>query len=410
MAGWSGEMLLRRVLAVVIPVALLGGGATLYLYYRLIRPPLQTTVARTGNISFTVSANGRVATAEQVEVGPKVGGRIVELNAKEGDPVQAGQVLARLDDQEIRARLRQAESAVGVAKARWDEARSGPRRQELEEARAAVAAAQAQLDQAKDHLARVQRLFDAGVAPQAELDDARRGGEVRAAQLRGAQERLNLVEAGPRQETVEAAAAARREALAALEYVQAQLDSLVVRAPIAAQVITRHHERGSVVRAGDPIYTVADIMHLIVRAEVEESEVGKLRVGLPAIITSDAFPGRRLHGTIQKIAWRVGRKRIRSDNPAEITDAKVLEAEIPIEPAPEWRIGMAMDVKIYTGQKDKAVLIPRAAVQRRGQDLLVSVVTADGLELRPVQLGVFEGRYVEVLQGLKPGDTVVVGE
>lgn len=385
------------------------GAAVVGLYWRIVQPPLRTDVARLGSVSFTVSANGRVAAVDQVDVGPKVGGRVTELTAKEGDLVRAGQVLARLDDQELRARLRQAESAVAVAKARWDEAKSGPRKQELEEARAAVEAAQAQLDQAKDLLARVQRLVDAGVAPRAELEEGRRGVELRDAQLRGARERLALVEAGPRQETVDAAAAAHREALASVEYVRAQLDNEVVRSPMNAQVIARYLERGSVVGPGHPLYTLADSARLIVRAEIDEADLGKVRVGLQAILTSDAFPGRQMKGNIQKIAWRVGRRRIRTDNPAEFTDAKVLEVEIPLEHTPEWRIGMAMDVRIYTGRKDKALLIPRAAVQRRGPDLLVSVVEEKTVESRSVQLGAVEGKYVEVLSGLKPGDTVIVG-
>jgi len=403
-------MALRRILATTIPLLLLGGGVAGGIYFWVVRPPLKTAIAQVGNISVRVSANGRVAAAEQVDVGSKVGGRVIELAVKEGDLVRVGQVLARLDDQELRARLRQAESAVAAAKARWDEAKSGARRQEVEEARAAVEAAQAQLGLATDLRARVQRLFDAGVAPQAELDDARRATELREAQLRGPKERLSLLEAGPRQETVAAAAAAHAEALASAEYIRTQLGNLVIRSPMNAQVITKHLERGSVVQPGEPLYTLADTKRLMVRTEVDETDVGKIRIGSPAAITSDAFPGRKIEGTIQKIAWRVGRKRIRSDNPAEITDTKVLEAEIPIDPDPALRIGMIMDVKISTGERDNVVLIPRAAVQRRGSDLRVSVVK-DGkvVEVRSVQLGIVQGPHVEVVAGLRPGETVVVG-
>ena len=163
-------------------------------------------------------------------------------------------------------------------------------------------------------------------------------------------------------------------------------------------------------RAGEPLYTVADSQRLLVRAEVDESDLGKIRVGLPVIMTADAFPGRKITGTIDKIAWRVGRKRIRTDNPAETTDIKVLEAEIPIEASPDFPIGMGMEVRIATGKKDRAILIPRAAVQRRGPTLLVSVLKRDGkVEERPVQLGAFEGKHVEVVAGISPGESVVVG-
>src|SRR5205823_5512390 len=149
--------------------------------------------------------------------------------------------------------------------------------------------------------------------------------------------------------------AAHRQALATLEYVRAQLNNTVIRAPMAGLVITKHHERGTVVQPGEPLYTLADSARPIVRAEVDESDAGKIQMGMPVVITSDAFPGLKMTSTIQKIAWRVGRKHIRSDNPAEITDVKVVEE-------------------------------------------------------RPVQLGGFEGPVVEVLKGLKPGDLVVVGK
>ena len=362
----------KKKISLMLLLLLLTGFASMGVYVLRSRPPLHTVEARLGSISSTVSANGKVATAEQVDVGPKVGGLVTELVAKEGEMVRAGQVLARLDAQELRAKVHQAGMSV-------------------EEARSAIEVAQVQLNQANDQLARDRRLFESGVAPRAELDDLRHAADLRAAQLRSA-------------------VAARRETQASLEYVQTQLDNTVVRAPMSGQVILKHYERGKVVQAGDPLYTIADTGHLLVRAEVDETDAGKIRVGMPAIITSDAFPGLKINSAIQKIAWRVGRKRIQSDNPAEITDTKVLEAEMPIESDGQFRIGMAMDVKIATGKKDKALLIPRAAVQRRGPDLLVSVVKGEKVEELPVQLGAVEGPLVEVVAGLRPGDVVVIGK
>jgi len=361
----------RRLISTVIPVILLGGLASGFLVWSN-RSSFKTEPAHLGSINFTVTANGKLASSEQVEVGPKVGGLVSEMLVEEGDIVTAGQVLARLDDQELKARLRQASSAV-------------------EQARTTIEVAQVQLAQSKDQLARVQRLFDSGVAPRAELEDGQHAVNLRAAQLR-------------------TASAAHQEAEASLGYIRTQLANTVVLAPLNGRVIAKHHERGRVVPAADPLYTIADSTNVIVRAEVDETDAGKVKIGMPAAITSDAFPGRKITGTIDKIAWRVGRKRVLTDNPAEMIDTKVLEAEIPIAPDPQLRIGMAMDVKISTGQKDKALLISRSAVQRRGQDILVLVVKDGKVEERPIQLGAFEGQIVEVTAGLKAGEAVVVGK
>ena len=370
MAAWLADPMRRRMLLLASPVVALGVAmAGFYVWHG---PAVKTVPVRLGTITFIVSGNGKVAALEQVDVSAKVTGLVTELTAKEGDQVSVGQVLARLDDQELQARVRQAGSAA-------------------EEARSTIEVAQVQVDQAQNHFGRTQKLFDGGVVPRAELDDARNEAALRAAQLR-------------------TSTAAHRQALATLEYVRTQLNNTVVRAPMAGQVITKHHERGTVVQPGEPLYTIADSARPIVRAEVDESDAGKIQMGMPVVITSDAFPGLKMTSTIQKIAWRVGRKHIRSDNPAEINDVKVLEAEIPLELDPRLRIGMAMDVKINTGQRDKALLIPRSAVRRRGPDLLVSVLEGKVVEERPVQLGGFEGQVVEVLKGLKPGELVVVGK
>ncbi|HEY3196414.1 MAG TPA: efflux RND transporter periplasmic adaptor subunit [Nitrospirales bacterium] len=362
----------RRRMSVLLSLLAVVAIALAGFYVWQSRPPLKTVPVRLGSITFIVSGNGKVAALEQVDVSAKVGGLITELTAKEGDQVTVEQVLARLDDQELQARVRQVGSAA-------------------EEARSTIAVAQVQVDQAQNHLTRTQRLFDGGVAPRAELDDARNEVDLRAAQLR-------------------TAIAAHRQALASLDYVRTQLNNTVVRAPMTGLVIAKHHERGTVVQPGMALYTLADNARPIVRAEIDESDAGKIQVGMPVVITSDAFPGRKITSTIQKIAWRVGRKRIRSDDPAEISDIKVLEAEIPLEPDAHFRIGMAMDVKINTGTKDKAMLIPRSSVQRRGSDLLVSVVKGKVVEERSVQLGAFEGQVVEVLKGLQPGELVVLAK
>jgi HlyD family secretion protein len=372
MDGSLSENMPRRMRTFVLLGIVLIAISTVGFYAWQHRTPYKTERARLGSLDFIVSGNGKVASNEQVDVGPKVGGLVAQLLVKEGDIVKAGQVVARLEDQELQARLRQATSAV-------------------DESQTAIEVTQVQVNQAKDHLARVQKLFDGGVAPRAELDDARHAAELRAAQLRTSY-------------------AARRQAQASLEYARTQLNNTVVTAPLAGRVIAKYRERGSVVQAGEALFTLADNVRPMVRVEVDESDAGKIRVGMPAVVTSDAFPGRKFTGNIQKIAWRVGRKRIRSDNPAELTDTKVLEAEIPLENDPSLRIGMAMDVKILAGQKDKALLIPRSAVQRRGSDVLVMVVNGARVEERPIQLGGFAGTSVEVLNGLQPGEAVVVGK
>src|SRR6266487_2942705 len=130
MAGWLADPMRRRMLLLASPVVVLG--IALAGFYAWHAPTLKTVPVRLGTITFIVSGNGKVAAVEQVDVSAKVAGLVTELTAKEGDQVSVGQVLARLDDQELQARVRQVGSAA-------------------EEARSAIAVMQVQVDQAQNH-------------------------------------------------------------------------------------------------------------------------------------------------------------------------------------------------------------------------------------------------------------------
>ena len=295
---------MKRKPLIIVAVALLGLVAVLGVisYPPLPFPPPggggsgwgREIPVRRGSIYLVIAAKGRVEPFTEVRVGAKTIGRIKRILVKEGDWVKEGQVLATLDDEELRAQLEQAKAAFEAAKAKLEELLAGPRAEEQEVAKAKLSEAKAVLEEAKAQLDRYTELLKEGAISQAHFDEVRMRHEVTLAQYRSAQEQLKLVEAGAREEVKKAARAAVKKAEADLRHIQAQLQNTVVMAPISGKVIRKHLDVGDVVSIylPQPLVTIADVHHLQVKAEVDETDIRKLKVGQEASVTADAYPRR----------------------------------------------------------------------------------------------------------------------
>jgi multidrug resistance efflux pump len=308
---------------------------------------------RLGGETGRLSVTGTIETT-QVEVSARITGRIVELAAREGQRVERGQVLVRLDTEELAAEVQRAAAAVRAAQAelrnleagarpeeiREAEARAeraraqledllaGARTQEIEQARAALRNATATREWTERDLRRIQELYARELVAAQEVDRARQAYEVAAANETSARERLALVEAGARRHEIEAARAEVRaaeervrllragaraqeieaararlaEARAAEALARARLAEARILSPLDGVVLRKNAEVGETVNPGQSILTLVDPADLWVRAYVPETDVGRIRLGQAAVVTVDAYPNRAFRGTISEIA------------------------------------------------------------------------------------------------------------
>ncbi|OGL07873.1 MAG: hypothetical protein A3I17_06895 [Candidatus Rokubacteria bacterium RIFCSPLOWO2_02_FULL_72_37] len=292
--------------------------------------------------------------ALQVDVSAKITGRIVERTVNEGDPVERGQLLVRLDARELAAEAQRAEAAVGTAEAQLRDLLAGARREEIEEAEARAARARAQLEDllagsreqeieqaraaqrnaaavrewSQRELARARELFVKDLISLQDVDRARNAYDVAAAneaaarervalleagarrneveaaraELRAAQERVRLLRAGPRPDAVAAAKAQVAETRATLALTRVRLAEAQLSAPITGLVLRKNLEIGEVASPGLAILTLMDPKDMWLRAYVSETDLGRIRVGQSATISVDAFPGRAFAGAISEIA------------------------------------------------------------------------------------------------------------
>ena len=168
------------------------------------------------------------------------------------------------------------------------------------------------------------------------------------ARLDSARERLSLIEAGAREEERAHADAEVALARAALDEARAVLEKTYVRSPIDGVVFRRFRKAGESVSTqfDAPIVTLADRSRVRVRVDVDEGDVAHLRVGQPAYVTADAFGDRRFAGRIVRVGQMLGRKNVRTDEPTERVDTKILETLVELDDGRELPLGLRVQAFI----------------------------------------------------------------
>jgi HlyD family secretion protein len=256
---------------------------------------------RRTNAVTTLDASGTVE-ATDAQLGFQAAGRIAAILVAEGDRVQAGQELARLDETELEARRQQAVAQLNAAEAALTELERGSRTEEVAEGRDQLAAANQRLADAQRDLGRNKRLFDGGAVSREALDKAQLAVDVAQSQRDQADQGLQLLEAGPRPERIAAQRAAVAAARATVQQFDAQLANAVIRAPFAGVVSVKNREVGETVSPGAPVLTVTNMNDRWVRIYIPETRVGAVRLGQAATITSDTYHGKTYAGAVSFIA------------------------------------------------------------------------------------------------------------
>ena len=279
----------------VIPIVILLAGviaAGVYYYPRLIRKPAPVN-------QLTLSGN---IEAHESLVGFKVPGRIVDLPIEEGQQVEQGALLARLDDADYKQRVSIDEATVRVRDSSLALTLAGTRQQEVKAAQQTMKDAEADLDEKKIDNQRAQQLFVKDEVSAQERDLAATAQKRAEAIFKASQQRYNEAVEGSRKEDIAIAHANLNEAGANLGLSQVNLGYTILRAPFAGVVTVRQAELGEVVSPGSPVITLSDLDHIWLRAYVAETDLGRIHWGQEATITTDTYPGKQYHGRISFIS------------------------------------------------------------------------------------------------------------
>lgn len=234
----------------------------------------------------------------QVNLGFRVGGRISEVLVDEGDKVEEGQPMARIDCDILTQQRDQALARVDAQTADLEKLEKGYRMEDIAQARASMAAAKAVAENARINLRRVQSMRATNAISQKELDNARAQAREAEAHLRSAQSNYEMLASGYREEDVLAQKANLEVAKTELKLAQIHLKDAELLAPQKGIVLTRAHEAGAIVQEGQTVYTLTLTEPTWLRAYVAEPDLGLIRPGMPVQVAVDAAPGKRFNGFV----------------------------------------------------------------------------------------------------------------
>jgi HlyD family secretion protein len=303
--------------------------------YAIQREPTQNAIASARPASLTrISAPGRIEGAsETIQVGTSGAGLVEKVMVKEGETVEEGQVLARLDCREQEADLRQRVAELEAARAVFERLKNGPRHEDIEMAQAELRVAEARVVEADESHRRSKSLQQHSVASMAQLYVAERDASVAAAQSEAARQRLAMLRAGTRPEELAEASAKLEAAAAAIESAKERVRKCDIRSPVNGIVLKKFVSAGELMSqfAPRPLFAVSETGRTRVRAEVDERDLVELRLGEPVKVLIHGRLGRQMAGRLVEIGRSMGRRQVLTGDPAEKSDRDVLEAVVDLE-------------------------------------------------------------------------------
>jgi len=299
--------------ALIWVVVLVAGYFILRFIWPLLLPEkvetdVLTTRVQRGDLRKVVPADGVVEPAVLVEVKSKASGVVEALFVEPGDQVQAQDVLVELDKEQLLASQRQAEAGLAQAQASLRRTERATTRQAISSAESRIRQSRIALDEAQATFDRIAELYAKGYATEDEYTNAQTSLETAKENLAQAEEQLALEKEGGEPEDIEAAQANVEIRQAELDDVNEELANTTVRAPLAGTVLTRPVELGTAVRSGTSgtsegtvVATIGDLSTMYVRANIEETDLGNVKLEAPCRITFDAYVGWLWQGKVTKI-------------------------------------------------------------------------------------------------------------
>lgn len=441
----------RKTIVIVAIVAAVAVGA-FFLVRAVGRGDNGTTQAETvtvarGALTQVVNATGNVAPAQRATLSFEISGRVLEVLVDEGDVVQKGQPLARLDATDLELTLRSAEASLRAAQARYEQTKAGPSKEDIAAAEASlasaiasyeklkkgptadeVAVAKANVERAEAVLKQAQAAYDriawrgdAAASPQAlqlqqatidyqtalanyrvatagPSESALKAAEAQIAQARANLERLKRT---PSPEDLAIAQSQVDSAQVAVDQAKRRLDSAVLRAPFAGVVEKVSVDVGQLVAAGTPAVVIADTSAFHIMVAVDEMDVALVRVGQVARIALDALPDTPIQGHVDRVGLAG----------SQTTGVVTYDVRIAVDPtdAP-LRTGMSATIDIVVAEKADALVLPNRAIrtdEKTGQRY-VQVLRNGQVEQVYIKPGIRDERYTEILEGPAEGETVVI--
>ncbi len=365
------QLLSRWFLRLRVPLLLAIVAAVVW-YIRSQPVAVEAHRVQPGTVIRSVMGTGTLEARIRTTISPKISGRIAEVLVDQGSLVKAGQLLVRLDDEDLAQQVRIATAGISTS-----EATLGRFQAEIAQAKSTFAKTEADLG-------RTQKLVDANTISQSEFDQTQEAFELAKSGLLKAE--ANLLEA-------EQQVTLNRETL---KYQQARLADTQLLAPFDGLVIERQRDAGAIVVPGSPILQLISLDELWISAWVDETEMDQLKDQQPANIVFRSQPSTAYEGLVARLGKQTDR------------ETREFTVDIRVLKLPEtWAIGQRAEVFIETARAENCLSVPSSFMTKQGGEVGVYVHEAGVAKWRPLSLGLEGRNAMEVRGGLESGEQVI---
>jgi len=387
----------RRTWVILLLIAIAVVALSAFLSSRRTVVPIRVTEAQRATIASFISTNGKIEPAANFEAHAPGPTTVKRLLVKEGDSVKRGQLLVQLDDSEARADAARTLAQLRAAEADLNAIHSGGTREEVITTQSELNRARSDVDAAQRNLEALKQLQQSGAASPAEIRDAELRLQTTQSQLTLLQQKTTKRYSSPEVERVEAQV---QQAQAAYSAAQDALSKSNIVSPVDGTVYSVPVKQGNFVNAGDLLIQVADLSKVVVRAFVDEPDLGRLATGEQVEVTWDALPGRIWHGSITQVPTTVTVRGSRT-----VGDVTSLVENPDQKLLPNTNVS----VSITTARDDNAIIVPREAVHQEDSRRFVYEVVNDKLRQQYVDTGISNLTVIEVTRGVQPNSQIALG-
>lgn len=377
-----------------------------------------TSTVKRGTVSVTIPATGTIKPVSTVSLSFENAEIIKKIHARIGDHVTTGQLLAEQVEDDLEAQVAQSSASLKSAAAKLADLAGGATEEDIIRAETSVKTAQNTYEQAKTNLERYQQLFDAGAVSRSDLDSANSSYISAESSLRLAEATLRTTLAGATAAEIAAAEATVESSSAQLRMAQKQLTGAKMTSPmngIVSEINGGEGQRATAnnnsTSSGSGFITVIS-EELQVEAQVNEADIGSLKIGQVAELTVNAFPNKTFAGRISSI----------SPIATTVSNVQVYDTVIQLDAGqPGLKAGMPATITIIVEESENVLTVPKGAVTYgarqasgagKGPGGGAGVIVMDksgGIATRQVVLGLSDSSNYEVKEGLSEGETVVIG-
>ena len=385
---WYKQSTLKIVVSIILLVCLV----TYFARNVFLGTPISVQYATTGELTQTIVASGRILTPQRISIAAETISRVLAIPVIEGQTVKRGQLLLQLNDADERANVANANAALLQANAKLRQLREVI----LPSANQSLSQANSNLEQLRKQLTRTKELKQKGFISQAQLDTAKRDFDVANSQVNAARLQVQTNQASGSDLALANAAIAQANASLKLAVIKQQEEA--ISAPADGTLISRDVEVGDIVQPGKELMALAANGQTQIAVLLDEKNIAKISLNQPALVSADAFADQRFNAVVSYI------------NPGIDATRGSVEIKLLIDSPPAYlRQDMTVSVDIITAHRANALMIPSATLHDASSNApWVMVVRNRHAERQSVKLGLRGDNQVEVLEGLKTGEALIL--